>query len=40
MLFGCLLETRVNEGKSVGIIISVFRDWSSVANYLLSMFKE
>ena len=31
MLFGCLLETRVNEGKVVGIIKSIFRDWSLIS---------
>ena len=33
MLFGCLLETRVKEGKASRIINSVFRDWSSMTNY-------
>lgn len=31
--FGCLLETRVREGKAQKILSSVFKDWSSITNY-------
>lgn len=33
MRFGCLLETRVKEGKAEKILSTVFRDWSSITNY-------
>ena len=33
MLFGCVLETRVKEGRAGKIISSVFSDWSVMANY-------
>lgn len=33
MRFGCILETRVKEGKSEKILEKVFRDWSSITNY-------
>ena len=33
MKFGCILETRVKEGKAEKILKKVFRDWSSITNY-------
>lgn len=33
MLFGCVLETRVKEGRAEKILSSVFSDWSVVVNY-------
>lgn len=33
MQFGCIIETRVKEGKSRKILNKVFKDWSSVTNY-------
>ena len=33
MKFGCILETRVKEGKAGRILGSVFKDWSSMTNY-------
>ena len=32
-LFGCLIETRVRENKSIKIVSSVFQDWEFMANY-------
>lgn len=31
--FGCLLETRVKEGKAGKILNTVFKDWSYITNY-------
>lgn len=31
--FGCILETRVKEGKAEKILNKVFRDWSWITNY-------
>lgn len=33
MKFGCMIEIRVKEGKSVSILNSVFSGWSSITNY-------
>lgn len=33
MRFGCILETRVKEGKAGKILKKVFKDWSSITNY-------
>lgn len=33
MKFGCILESRVKEGKAGRILNKVFRDWSSITNY-------
>lgn len=33
MSFGCILETRVKESKSEGVLKKVFKDWSYVTNY-------
>lgn len=33
MKFGCILESRVKEGKAEKILREVFRDWSSITNY-------
>ena len=33
MKFGCIIETRVKEQKSVGVLNSVFSNWSSMTNY-------
>lgn len=33
MIFGCILETKVKENKSVKILNSVFCNWSHMANY-------
>ncbi|KAF8050283.1 hypothetical protein N665_2005s0001 [Sinapis alba] len=31
--FGCMIETRVKEGKAMSILSSVFPGWSSLSNY-------
>ena len=31
--FGCILETRVKEGKAGRILSTVFKDWSYMTNY-------
>ena len=33
MQFGCLLETRVKEGRSSQLLSSIFNGWSSLTNY-------
>lgn len=33
MEFGCILQTRVKEGKARRILNSVFKDWLSITNY-------
>ena len=33
MQFGCLLETRVKEGRAQSIVSSIFNGWSSLTNY-------
>ena len=33
MKFGCIIETRVKEQKSVDVLNSVFSNWSSMTNY-------
>lgn len=33
MSFGCILETRVKESKSDGVLKKVFKDWSYMTNY-------
>lgn len=38
--FGCLIETRVKESKSVNIVSSVFQGWSFVNNYEFSRKEE
>lgn len=31
--FGCLLETKVKEGKAARVANTVFKDWSVISNY-------
>ena len=36
MCFGCLTETRVQEGKHAGIMNSVLPGWKAITNYKYS----